>query len=385
MSKADSILNYLEQLASFNASLPDGSEGVNQPAVKTPPHSGTQRTSSSEKLNGVKVIKAQNEEGRVTYIVCTDNGQSINMDETGNIFIGCGKIGDDEGGGQLTARPQGAMTVKVGDTLSIEVENKLDEEKPLSVKVFGDINMEAVGGDLHLAGNNVNINAKTDLYLKGSKVSLQGGDGAGGAVEIVANTFKTDTVFINNKVTGGVTQNVFGEYTIRQLLDPRASFNIISSGAMNITSGGDFSLNGAGRAEVLIAGLPPKPIPTAKSPAAFTLTVGTGNALMSLGAGNLNQSVTGALTQAVTGAITSTFDGNIVSTFKGNVTRDYKGTMVDNIDGNVTKTYKGTYTQSVTGNHLVTSKGQYNHNVTGTFNMISQGVVTITGTQIYLN
>ena len=104
--------------------------------------------------------------------------------------------------------------------------------------------MEAVGGDLHLAGNNVNINAKTDLYLKGSKVSLQGGDGAGGAVEIVANTFKTDTVFINNKVTGGVTQNVFGEYTIRQLLDPRASFNIISSGAMNITSGGDFSLNG---------------------------------------------------------------------------------------------------------------------------------------------
>ena len=336
-------------------------------------------------MNGVKVIKAQNEEGRVTYIVCTDNGQSINMDETGNIFIGCGKIGDDEGGGQLTARPQGAMTVKVGDTLSIEVENKLDEEKPLSVKVFGDINMEAVGGDLHLAGNNVNINAKTDLYLKGSKVSLQGGDGAGGAVEIVANTFKTDTVFINNKVTGGVTQNVFGEYTIRQLLDPRASFNIISSGAMNITSGGDFSLNGAGRAEVLIAGLPPKPIPTAKSPAAFTLTVGTGNALMSLGAGNLNQSVTGALTQAVTGAITSTFDGNIVSTFKGNVTRDYKGTMVDNIDGNVTKTYKGTYTQSVTGNHLVTSKGQYNHNVTGTFNMISQGVVTITGTQIYLN
>ena len=62
------------------------------------------------------------------------------------------------------------MTVKVGDTLSIEVENKLDEEKPLSVKVFGDINMEAVGGDLHLAGNNVNINAKTDLHLIGSKV-----------------------------------------------------------------------------------------------------------------------------------------------------------------------------------------------------------------------
>ena len=385
MSKSDSILNYLEQLASFNSSLPDGSEGLNKPAVKTPPHSGTQRTSSSDKVNGVKVIKAQNEEGRVTYIVCTDNGQSINMDETGNIFIGCGKIGDDESGGQLTARPHGAMTVKVGDTLSIEVENKLDEEKPLSLKVFGDINMEAVGGDVHMAGNNVNITAKTDLHLKGSKVLLQGGDGAGGAVEIVANTFKTDTVFINNTVSGAVTQNVFGEYTIRQLLDPRASFNIISSGAMNITSGGDFSLNGAGRAEVLIAGLPPKPIPTAKSPAAFTLSVGTGNALMNLGAGNLNQSVTGALTQAVTGAITSTFDGNIVSSFKGNVTRDYKGTMIDNVDGNVTTTYKGNYIQNVTGSHTVTSSGQFTHNITGVASILAQGLMTISGAQIYLN
>lgn len=385
MSKSDSILNYLEQLASFNSSLPDGKEGLNKPAVKTPPHSGTQRTSSADKVNGVKVIKAQNEEGRVTYIVCTDNGQSINMDETGNIFIGCGKIGDDENGGQLTARPHGAMTVKVGDTLSIEVENKLDEEKPLSLKVFGDINMEAVGGDVHMAGNNVNITAKTDLHLKGSKVLLQGGDGAGGAVEIVANTFKTDTVFINNTVSGAVTQNVFGEYTIRQLLDPRASFNIISSGAMNITSGGDFSLNGAGRAEVLIAGLPPKPIPTAKSPAAFTLSVGTGNALMNLGAGNLNQSVAGALTQAVTGAITSTFDGNIVSSFKGNVTRDYKGTMIDNVDGNVTTTYKGNYIQNVTGSHTVTSSGQFTHNITGIASILAQGVMTISGAQIYLN
>jgi len=385
MSKADSILNYLEQLASFNSSLPDGKEGLNQPAVKTPPHSGTQRTSSSDKVNGVKVIKAQNEEGRVTYIVCTDNGQSINMDETGNIFIGCGKIGDDENGGQLTARPQGAMTIKVGDTLNIEVENKLDEEKPLSLKVFGDINMEAVGGDVHMAGNNVNITAKTDLHLKGSKVLLQGGDGAGGAVQIAANTFKTETVFINNKVTGAVTQNVFGEYTIRQLLDPRASFNIISSGAMNITSAGDFSLNGAGRAEVLIAGLPPKPIPTAKSPAAFTLSVGTGNALMNLGAGNLSQSVAGALTQAVTGAITSTFDGNIVSSFKGNVTRDYKGTMIDNVDGNVTTTYKGNYIQNVTGSHTVTSSGQFTHNITGIASILAQGVMTISGAQIYLN
>ena len=62
-------------------------------------------------------MKAQNEDGRVTYIVCTDNGQSLNMDETGNIFLGCGKIGDDESGGECGIRPHGSMFVKVGDTL----------------------------------------------------------------------------------------------------------------------------------------------------------------------------------------------------------------------------------------------------------------------------
>ena len=129
MSKAKSIGEYFKKVTSDG--LPAG-EGLNQ-TIPTPPHSGTQRTSSANKLNGVKEMKAQNEEGRVTYIVCTDNGQSLNMDEMGNIFLGCGKIGDDESGGAMTVRPHGQMIVKVGDTLSIEVENKLDEEKPLSL------------------------------------------------------------------------------------------------------------------------------------------------------------------------------------------------------------------------------------------------------------
>ena len=160
--KAKSIDKYFESV--INDGLPVDADLTE--VIKTPPHSGTQRTSSANKLNGVKEMKAQNEEGRVTYIVCTDNGQSLNMDEMGNIFLGCGKIGDDESGGAMTVRPHGQMIVKVGDTLSIEVENKLDEEKPLSLKVFGDINMEAVGGDLHMKGNNVNVTADTELHRK---------------------------------------------------------------------------------------------------------------------------------------------------------------------------------------------------------------------------
>ena len=382
MSKTKSINEYFKEVA--NSGLPTG-EGLNE-TISTPPHSGTQRTSSANKLNGVKEMKAQNEDGRVTYIVCTDNGQSLNMDEMGNIFLGCGKIGDDESGGAMTVRPHGQMIVKVGDTLSIEVENKLDEEKPLSLKVFGDINMEAVGGDVHMKGNNVNVTADTELHLKGSKVLIQGGSGAGGSVEVIGNTFKTDTTFINNNVTGAVTQTVFGEYTIRQLLDPRASFNIISSGAFNVTAGGDMSVNALARTEVFVAGLPAKPIPTAKSPNAFTLTVGTGNSLVSFNAGNVISDIKGGNhTHTTTGNSTSTITGNQTKTISGNHTSTYSGTFNETVSGNTTLTNSGTYTQTITGAHNLTSNAVYTHNITGTASILAKGVMTISGTQIFLN
>ena len=379
--KAKSIDKYFESV--INDGLPVDADLTE--VLKTPPHSGTQRTSSANKLNGVKEMKAQNEDGRVTYIVCTDNGQSLNMDEMGNIFLGCGKIGDDESGGAMTVRPHGQMIVKVGDTLSIEVENKLDEEKPLSLKVFGDINMEAVGGDVHMKGNNVNVTADTELHLKGSKVLIQGGSGGGGSVEVIGNTFKTDTTFINNTVSGAVTQTVYGEYTIRQLLDPRASFNIISSGSMNITAGGDLSANLLARAEVFVAGLPAKPIPTAKSPNAFSFTVGTGNSLVQLTAGNLTYGVTGNSTSTITGNSTSTITGNNNFTQTGNYTGTYSGTFTETVSGNATLTNSGTYTQTIAGVHNLTSSAAYTHNITGTASILAGGVMTISGTQIFLN
>ena len=379
--KAKSIDKYFEDV--IKDGLPVDADLTQ--VIKTPPHSGTQRTSSANKLNGVKEMKAQNEDGRVTYIVCTDNGQSLNMDEMGNIFLGCGKIGDDESGGGMTVRPHGQMIVKVGDTLSIEVENKLDEEKPLSLKVFGDINMEAVGGDVHMKGNNVNVTADTELHLKGSKVLIQGGSGGGGSVEVIGNTFKTDTTFINNTVSGAVTQTVYGEYTIRQLLDPRASFNIISSGSMNITAGGDLSANLLARAEVFVAGLPAKPIPTAKSPNAFSFTVGTGNSLVQLTAGNLTYGVTGNSTSTITGNSTSTITGNNNFTQTGNYTGTYSGTFTETVSGNATLTNSGTYTQTIAGVHNLTSSAAYTHNITGTASILAGGVMTISGTQIFLN
>ena len=380
--KATSIDKYFESV--INDGLPVDADLTE--VIKTPPHSGTQRTSSANKLNGVKEMKAQNEEGRVTYIVCTDNGQSLNMDETGNIFLGCGKIGDDESGGNMGIRPHGSMFVKIGDTLNIEIENKQGDEKPLSLKVYGDINLEAEGGDVALKGKNVKITADSQLSLISNDIFVGDTEGACGIVKIATGTLKTDTFFIKNTVNGGITQDVKGEYSINQLVDPRSSFNITSAGATTLTFGNDVSVSSGGRAEIHVAGLPARPIPTCKSPNAFTFTVGTGNSLVSFNAGNIITDIKGGNhTHTTTGNSTNTITGNQTKTISGNHTSTYSGTFNETVSGNTTLTNSGTYTQTITGVHTLTSNAQYTHNITGLASILSKGVMTISGTQINLN
>ena len=381
--KSKSIGEYFKKV--ITDGLPKGDD-LNK-TIKTPPHSGTQRTSSANKLNGVKEMKAQNEDGRVTYIVCTDNGQSLNFDEVGNIFLGCGKIGDDESGGTMTVRPQGQMIVKVGDTLSIEVENGQDQEKPLSLVVYGDINMEARGGNLQMSGDNVSIKASNDMNIEASKTLTMGNGKSCGNVHISGGTIKHEAVFIKDEISGSISQSVYGEYTIKQLLSPNASFNLISSGAFNLTAGGDLTVKGLARAEARIAGKPPIGKPTATTQNAFLFNVLTGNSKIDFKAGNVISDIkAGNHTHTTTGNSTSTITGNQTKTISGNHTSTYSGTFNETITGATTLTNNAAYTQTITGVHTLTSNALYTHNITGNASIISsKGVMTISGTQINLN
>ena len=395
----EALQNYLTSLNNFVSDLPDGGN-INE-AVVTAPHSADQRSTSVDKINGVKITKAQNEEGRVTLIICTDNGQSIHMDDTGNIFFGCGKIGEDETGGQITMRPQGDMTVKVGGRFAMEVENMLDEEKPISVVSYGDINVESKGGDVFLKGDNVTVRALKDLNLSGSTVNIQGGDGAGGAVSLVANTFKTDTTFINQTVSGGITQNVLGEATIRQILDPRACHTISSAGHLKLSAAGDFSIDVGGKMEVNVAGTPPKPIPTVKNPSTFSLSVAQGNVTHTIVAGNLTEKytgnvntaiegnvteqITGNLTESATGNYANTVEGNFTEAITGNFSETITGNNTTEITGNFTNTVTGNTTETFTGNYAGTYSGNLSETIAGLMSITATGIVNITGSQINLN
>ena len=211
-------------------------------------------------------------------------------------------------------------------------------------------------------------------------------EGACGIVKIATGTLKTDTFFIKNTVNGGITQDVTGEYSINQLVDPRSSFNITSAGATTLTFGNDVSVSTGGRAELHVAGLPAKPIPTCKSPNAFTFTVGTGNSLVSFNAGNVITDIKGGNhTHTTTGNSTSTITGAQTKTISGNHTSTYSGSFTESITGATTLTNQAAYTQTITGVHTVDSKGSYTHNITGITSILGSGIMTITGTQINLN
>ena len=383
MSLLKSITDYFSKLGSGAAELPSDSAAEEEKRVHFT--SADQRGTSVERINGTKVIRAQNEEGRSTLIICTDNGQSINMDEQGNIFIGSGKIGDTGDGGKLTIRPWGDMMVKAADCFDMEVENLCKSEKPMSIKVYGNINVESVGGDAFISGSNVAVRAKKDLVLAGSNVKIQAGEGSG-LCTIDAGSFDTNVGFINHKVTGGFVSTVTGEYTIRQILDPRASFNITSAGHASLKFGGDLNTIVTGKADISILGTPPKPIPTAKDPVnTLSLKVAAGNALMSLPAGNLTQTVVGALTQSITGNITSTAEGNMTYTHTGNITKTVTGTTQTTTTGNATETYQAKRTLNVTGNNSETFQGTHTENTTGVATYTAQGAMVIAGATIKLN
>ena len=377
-----SVNNYKDQVNSDG--LPKN-DGKNQKAADSNPGSAVEEAlMGAERLFGCKIIRQVNPEGRVTFILCTDNGQKLDFDEKGNVFLGAAKVGQDEDGGNITIRPYGDLTLKLGGKLNLEIENMLNEEKPVSIKCFGDVNIESTDGHLAMKGKNVSVRSDGDLNLFGQNIKMQAGDGGGGALSVTAGNIKTVSSFIENE-TSGWFQKVKGEYTIRQVEDRRAIFNINTLGHLKIQSIGDCSVKHGGRFSHMIGGIVPKPptvtgkdaysILVAKGDTSWTSTAGNhtelftaGNLTKTMSAGNLTQTVTGNYTRATTKDLTET------------ATKSY---TLAYMDGKTTA--GGNQVTDVTGNLTQTTKGNLSHIKTGMATIKASGNMTIGGAIINLN
>lgn len=358
-----------------NQSLPDGTGGKYTVPPNTAPSSATNPALMAKtRLLGTKELRHLNDENRATYLVATDNGQSIYMDETGNVFIGSAKVGEDEQGGQIILRSQGNMVLKVGGRLLIEIENLLDEEKPLSLKIGGELNIESTGNTVNIHGKNVKVSADQELHLAGEKVSIEAGKGAGN-LEMICGSFAMENTNADIKSSGPWKHELESNYELHQNhLKGTMHFN--SRGVIDIRSTDSMKLDVGGRLHVDVGGV--GKWPNTPAPHSFKLTAKTGDASMEFTDGKMDLTVGKNFTETIRGNNTQTITGN--HTFTQNGT-----TATETYSGDLMTTVTKDWSQLVTVNSLIKSDGTFNMMGIGatqlssqsTLNLTSQGAMTL--------
>ena len=355
--------------------LPDGTGGKYTVPPNTAPSSATNPALMAKtRLLGTKELRHLNDENRATYLVATDNGQSIYMDETGNVFIGSAKVGEDEQGGQIILRSQGNMVLKVGGRLLIEIENLLDEEKPLSLKIGGELNIESTGNTVNIHGKNVKVSADQELHLAGEKVSIEAGKGAGN-LEMICGSFAMENTNADIKSSGPWKHELESNYELHQNhLKGTMHFN--SRGVIDIRSTDSMKLDVGGRLHVDVGGV--GKWPNTPAPHSFKLTAKTGYASMEFTDGKMDLTVGKNFTETIRGNNTQTITGN--HTFTQNGT-----TATETYSGDLMTTVTKDWSQLVTVNSLIKSDGTFNMMGIGatqlssqsTLNLTSQGAMTL--------
>ena len=353
-----------------NQELPDGTGGKYSVPPNTAPSSATNPALMAKtRLLGTKEMRHLNDELRATYLLATDNGQSIYMDETGNIFIGSAKVGEDEQGGQIILRSQGNMVLKVGGRLLIEIENLLDEEKPLSLKIGGELNIESTGNTVNIHGKNVKVSADQELHLAGEKVSIEAGKGAGN-LEMICGSFAMENTNADIKSSGPWKHTLESNYELHQRhLKGTMHFN--SRGVIDIRSTDSMKLDVGGRLHVDVGGV--GKWPNTPAPHSFKLTAKTGDAKMEFTAGKMDLTVGKNYTETIGGNNTQTITGNHIFTQSGT-------TAKETYSGDLMTTVTKDWTQMVTLNSLIKSEGTFNMMGTGATQLSSQSTLNLTST-----
>ena len=189
------------------------------------------------------------------------NGSTIfHMDNTGNMIFGTGDPSQGGCGGKLilntASQMQKAKTVAVevtGDDEDGKTEEKSNDDgnseevkvPAYSLKVYGEIAIESVGGEVTIGGDNITLNAKDTLALKaGKSILLQAGE-KGGNIDMNAGKVKIDCAYYDKTISGGEYSTGAGESDITQIL-PGSTITEQTVGSIKQVVTGDIELGAVG-------------------------------------------------------------------------------------------------------------------------------------------
>ena len=184
------------------------------------------------------------------------NGKtSFHIDNNNNITFSAGPPGQSGCGGKLVFNTQSQL--QKAKSVSIEVtgrdsggtEKSTDDEGNVSedtmpaysLKVYGPVHVEAIGGDAAVKGDNVTVSANSTLNLKSGKdINIQAGEN-GGKINMFGGTFELNTGFFNKNLTGGEYSEGPGEFKVKQN-KKGASVTIDTPGEVKYTVNGNYTV-----------------------------------------------------------------------------------------------------------------------------------------------
>ena len=160
------------------------------------------------------------------------NGKvALHFDNNNNITMSAGPPGQSGCGGKMITNVQQQLTK--AKSVVVEVTGRDDggvvnkekgengniEEDSLpsySLKVYGPVMIEALGGDVAIKGDNVTLNAGSTLNLRSNKdINIQAGEN-GGKINMLGSSVNLDAAFFNKNISGSDTTTGAGEVRVEQ-------------------------------------------------------------------------------------------------------------------------------------------------------------------------
>lgn len=185
------------------------------------------------------------------------NGKTaFHFDNNNNITISAGAPGQSGCGGKFVLNTQAQL--QKSKSIAIEVtgrddggtvNKKADEDGNVSedtlpsysLKVYGPVHVEAIGGDCAVKGDNVTINASSTLNLKSGKdINIQAGEN-GGKINMYGGICEINTAFLNKNLSGGEYSEGPGEFKVKQK-KKGANVSIDTPGSVTYTVNGDYTV-----------------------------------------------------------------------------------------------------------------------------------------------
>jgi hypothetical protein len=210
----------------------------------------------SQIMGGWVVTAYKYPEDGSTGIALYNGKAAFHIDNNNNITFSAGPPSQSGCGGKLVMNTQAQLQKAKSITIEVTgrddggVANKETDENgnvtednlpSYSLKVYGPVYVEAIGGDASVKGDNVTVNASSTLNLKSGKdINIQAGE-KGGKITMNGGTFDLNTAYFNKNISAGEYSEGAGEFKVTQNKEG-ASVDIDTPGSVRYTVNGDYTV-----------------------------------------------------------------------------------------------------------------------------------------------